>query len=54
MLSILDLRSMGYYNIKQGILQQNLCKYYKFESADSLGEQFDEFINTLKKGKEET
>ena len=24
MLGILDLRSMGYYKIKQGILQQNL------------------------------
>ena len=29
MLGILDLRSIGYYKIKQGILQQNLCKYYR-------------------------
>ena len=35
-LGILDLRSMGYYKIKQGILQQNLSKYYSFESADNL------------------
>ena len=27
MLGILDLRSIGYYKIKQGILQQNLSKY---------------------------
>ena len=27
MLGILDLRSIGYYKIKQGILQQNLRKY---------------------------
>ena len=27
MIGILDLRSMGYYKIKQGILQQNLSKY---------------------------
>ena len=27
MLGILDLRSLGYYKIKQGILQQNLSKY---------------------------
>ena len=30
MLGILGLRSLGCYNIKQGILQQNLSKYYKF------------------------
>ena len=30
MIGILDIRSLGYYKIKQGILQQNLSKYYKF------------------------
>ena len=35
-LHILDLRLMGYYKIKHGILQQNLSKYYRFESADTL------------------
>ena len=47
MLGILDLRSMGYYKIKQGILQQSLSKYYRFESADILYEQLNNFINTL-------
>ena len=28
MLGILDLTLMGYYKIKQGILQQNFSKYY--------------------------
>ena len=28
MLGILDLMLIGYYKIKQGILQQNLSKYY--------------------------
>ena len=36
MLGILDVRSIGYYKIKQGILQQNLSTYYRFESADTL------------------
>ena len=49
MLGILDLRSMGYYKMKQGILQQNLSKYYRFESADTLCEQCNTFINMLKK-----
>ena len=45
MLGILDLRLMGYYKVKQGILQQNLSKYYSFESAETLCEQFNRFIN---------
>ena len=49
MLDILDLRSMGYYKIKPGILQQNLSNYYRFESADTICEPFNSFINTLKK-----
>ena len=49
MLGILDLESMGYYKRKQGILQQNLSKYYSFNSADTLCEQFIRFINMLKK-----
>ena len=49
MLGILDLRSLGYYKIKQGILLQNLSKYYKFERAYTLCEHFNKFINTLKR-----
>ena len=49
MLGILDLRSLGHYKIKQGILQQNLSKYYKCERADTLCEHFNKFINTLKR-----
>ena len=40
MLGILDLRSIGYYKKKQGILQQILSKYYRFESADN-------YVNSL-------
>ena len=54
MLEILDLGSVGYYKIKQGILQQNLSRYYRFESEDILCKQYNKFINTLKKEKEET
>ena len=53
MLGILDLRLMGYYKIKQGILQQNLSKYYNFVSADTICEHFNRFINTLKKDRKE-
>ena len=54
MLGVLDLRLVGYYKIKKGVLQQNLSKYYRFESADTLCEQFSKFVNTWKKKKEET
>ena len=53
MLRILDLRSLVYHKIKQGILQQNLSKYYRFERADTLCEDFNKFINTLKKEREQ-
>ena len=53
MLRILELRSMGYYKIKQGILWQNMSKYYKFKSVNTLCEKFNRFINTLKKGRRE-
>ena len=49
MLGIVDLRLLGYYKIKQGILQQNLSRYYKFERAEKLCKYFNKFVNTLKK-----
>ena len=49
MIGILDLRSLGYYKIKQGVLQQNYSRYYKFESAEEVCTQFNNLINTLKK-----
>ena len=52
-LGILDLKLVGYYKIKVGILQQNLSKYYRFESADISCKQFNKFIGTLKKEKED-
>ena len=53
MLGIVDLRSLGYYKIKQGILQQNLNKYYRFERAETLCEHFNKFIKTLKEEREQ-
>ena len=53
MLGIVDLRSLGYYKIKQGLLQQNISKYYRFERAETLCEYFNKPINTLKKEREQ-
>ena len=49
MLGILDLRSLGYYKIRQGVIQQNLSKCYHFESAERLYEEFNTLVNELKK-----
>ena len=53
MIGIIDMRSLGYYKIKQGILQQNLSRYYRFEKAEKLCEYFNKFVNTLKKEREQ-
>ena len=53
MIGIVDLRSLGYYKIKQGILQQNLNRYYKFERAENLCKYFNKFVSTLKKEREQ-
>ena len=52
MIGIVDLRSLFYYKIEQGIQQQNLHKYYRCERAETLCEYFNKFINTLKKHRE--
>ena len=38
MLGIIDLRSLGNYKIKQGVLQQNLSHMYHFEPAHKVCE----------------
>ena len=48
-LGILDLRSLGYYKISQGVLKQNISRFYEFESAEKVCNQFNNVINTLKK-----
>ena len=47
-IGILDLRSLGYYKIKQGVLQQNLNKYYHFEEANRVCEAINKMVETVK------
>ena len=54
MIVIVDLRSLGYYKIKKGILLQNLSKYYRFERVETLCKYFNKFINMLKKEREQS
>ena len=50
MVGVIDLRSLGYYKIKQGVLQQNLSHIYHFDSAHKVCDQFNRLINMLRKG----
>ena len=52
MIRNLDLRSLGYYKIKQDKLQQNLGKHYHFELDEDVYNQFNRFMNLLKKEEE--
>ena len=45
---IVDLRSFGYHKIKQGVLQQNISQYYHIESAETVCDQYNKLINTLR------
>ena len=49
-----EMRSLGYDKIKQGALQQNVSKYYHFETAGVVCNQFNKFVNILRKKKEES
>ena len=40
---------MGYYKIKQGVLQQNLNKYYHFEEANKVCEEFNKMVDEIKR-----
>ena len=48
-IGILDLRSLGYYKIKQGVLQQNLDKYYQFEEVDKICADFNRIMEEKRK-----
>ena len=42
------MRSLGYYKVKQGVLQQNLNKYYHFEEANGVCEAFNKMVETVR------
>ena len=51
MMGIIDLRSLGFYKIKQEVLQEHLGRHYHFKLADNVCDQYNRFINLM--GKEE-
>ena len=53
MIGIIGLKLLGNYKIKQGILQQNLSRYYKFEKAEKHCEYFKKIVNIVKEEREQ-
>ena len=52
MMGIIDLRSLGFYKIKQEVLQEHLGRHYHFELADNICEQYNRFVNLMRKEEE--
>ena len=53
-LGILDLRSIGYYKVKQSIIQHHSKPYYKFILLQVLHEEFNMLNNALKKEEQQS
>ena len=49
MMGIIDLRSLGFYKIKQEVLQEHLGRHYHFELADDICDQYNRFVNVMRK-----
>ena len=52
MIGVEDLRSLGFYKIKQEVLQEHLGKHYHFELADDVCNQYNRFVNPMRKEEE--
>ena len=52
MMGIIDLRSLDFYKIKQEVLQEHLGRHYHFELADDVCDQYNRFVNLMRKEEE--
>ena len=43
MIAVVDLRSLGFYKIKQEVLQEHSARHYHFELADDVCDQYNRF-----------
>ena len=51
MMGVVDLRSLGFYKIKQEVLQEHLSRHYHFELADDVCDLYNRFVNLMRKKK---
>ena len=48
-IGVVDLRSLGFYKIKQEVLQEHFGKHYHFKRADDVCNQYNRFVNLMRK-----
>ena len=51
-MGIVNLRSLGFYKIKQEVLQEHLGRHYHFDLADDICDQYNRFVNLMRKEEE--
>ena len=54
MMGVVDLRSLGFYKIKQEVLQEHLSRHYHFELADNVCDQYNRLVNLMRKEQEKS
>ena len=52
MMGVVDLRLLGFYKIKHEVLQEHLGRHYHFELADNVCDQYNRFVNVMRKEEE--
>ena len=54
MMGVVDLRSLGFYKIKQEVLQEHLSRHYHFELTDDVCDQYNRLVNLMRKEEEKS
>ena len=54
MMGSIVLRSLGFYKIKQEVLQDYLGRHYHFKLADDVCDQYNRFVNLMRKEEEKS
>ena len=54
MMRVVDLRSLGFYKVKQEVLQEHLSRHYHFELADDVCDQYNRLVNLMRKEEEKS
>ena len=52
MIGIVDLKSLGFYKIKQEVLQEHLGRHYHFKLANNICNQYNRFVYLMRKEEE--
>ena len=52
MIGVVDFRSLGFYKIKQEVLQEHLGKHYHFKLAGDICNHYNRFVNLMRRKEE--